>query len=379
LTATPPPAPTTPATTLSLPQTPEGKAKAAAKASDVAADLSDVFIDGATGLYSHVINGLYKPLSSLRSKDGWVMYGRSTDSGNICIDHRDGFWVIRPLSSWNHMYARVAGGCDLQLCKFRTWSVFVDAKDCRVQPSVRLTAGPLAHVHRDNYQAQNIFICGFSGKSVAANGLYMPSEERSTDERIVYCNDSGCCIEHDKGVWGISLMSLRGTGRHLAFISGNCALESISGAVHWRVWNEQGQGYKKDVRVNMTSGYQADLCSKATGFSISTVQKLIVDGTYFPAQMLKNGRMVFCHSENPSLTIESSVGSVLNDWYFFDSGQHLEYEGSHIRMYCYSFELEDLRESHTARFYQFRSHEIIAEIDIFVKPISELQVIPHIN
>ena len=99
-----------------------------------------VFISGATGPFAAGINGAYDRTSEMCG--GYALYAKRGDA-SMCIEHIAGLWQVKYVSNKgkNNSHAHVAGGCALEACTSRVWSVddgtpgpFVDA------PSVKLVA-----------------------------------------------------------------------------------------------------------------------------------------------------------------------------------------------------------------------------------------------
>lgn len=105
-----------------------------------------VYISGATGPKAGIVNGLYEAITQ-REDDGSVLYFKRGDD-SVIIEHRmkgggdrelEGVWQIKPLrfSDTDACTACVTGGCALEACSSRVWSVlegwvFVD------QPHVKM-------------------------------------------------------------------------------------------------------------------------------------------------------------------------------------------------------------------------------------------------
>ena len=121
----------------------QGAEHAAAVARAVADDnarAATVLVSGATGDRAGAINGLFAPTQE-KGFDGRVVYGKCGD-GSMCIEHYAGQWQVKPVS-YKGEYVRcayVTGGCALEACTSRVWSVRngITFED---QPSVKAVTG----------------------------------------------------------------------------------------------------------------------------------------------------------------------------------------------------------------------------------------------
>jgi hypothetical protein len=107
---------------------------------------TDIFISGVQGVNS-VINGLYLPTEET-GQDGRRLYRKSGESGEpaLCIEHDDeGCWVVKNESdigsSAKGPRAYVRGGCALEECCSRLWSVCNNGKYHIDQPGVKVVTG----------------------------------------------------------------------------------------------------------------------------------------------------------------------------------------------------------------------------------------------
>ena len=121
----------------------QGAEHVAAEARAVAADnvrAGPVFISGAAGMNSAAINGFYT-VTEEKSSDGRVVLSKRGDA-SMCIEHFAGKWRIKPVSSkgTDVAFAIVQGGCALEDCTSRVWTVF-DGKKFEDQPSVKIVTG----------------------------------------------------------------------------------------------------------------------------------------------------------------------------------------------------------------------------------------------
>ena len=99
-----------------------------------------MFISGATGDNAAFINGFFEPTQE-KGLDGRVLYVKRGDA-SVCIEHHTGDWEVKPVSvkGKGSAWAYVAGGCGLEACTSRVWTVF-DGKAWNDVPSVKLVAG----------------------------------------------------------------------------------------------------------------------------------------------------------------------------------------------------------------------------------------------
>ena len=98
-------------------------------------------ISGATGSCAAGING-YFAATQERGLDGRVVYGKCGDA-SMCIEHRAGQWWVKDVSDKgrDEYYAFVAGGCALEACASRVWSVW-NGSTGKDQASVKIATGP---------------------------------------------------------------------------------------------------------------------------------------------------------------------------------------------------------------------------------------------
>ena len=99
-----------------------------------------MLISGAQGSNSFFINGVFKPTNE-KGPDGRVLYVKRGDA-SWCIEHYGGQWQVKAVSDKgkNSCKAYVAGGCGLEACTSRVWTVY-DGKAWNDAPSVKLVAG----------------------------------------------------------------------------------------------------------------------------------------------------------------------------------------------------------------------------------------------
>ncbi len=81
-----------------------------------------MFISGATGDYAIWLNGFFDPTQE-KGLDGHVLYTKRGDA-RVCIEHFEGLWRVKPLSSKDGFYACVEGGCGLEACTSRVWKAW---------------------------------------------------------------------------------------------------------------------------------------------------------------------------------------------------------------------------------------------------------------
>jgi hypothetical protein len=106
-----------------------------------------VFISGATGVRAFDINGFFEPTQE-KGLDGRVLYAKRGDRRSFarCIGHYGGYWQVKLLSDkgTNGWWAYVAGGCGLEACTSRVWTVNYGSfmnEAWNDAPSVKLVAG----------------------------------------------------------------------------------------------------------------------------------------------------------------------------------------------------------------------------------------------
>ena len=103
-----------------------------------------------------------------------------------------------------------------------------------------------------------VFISGATGGNAAkVNGLFEPSEEKSSDGRVVYKkrDDASIVVEHFTGDWEVKPASNKGKAGCFALVKGGCALEACVGRV-WRVVESGAFHDQKDVK--MSTGAEAE-------------------------------------------------------------------------------------------------------------------------
>jgi hypothetical protein len=100
-----------------------------------------VLISGAAGWQSEGINGFFAPTQE-RGLDGRVVYSKCGCNDTVII-HRNGRWAIKAISSkfWDHSAANVLGGCCLEECGSRPWTVYTH-KEGRVPQTLNIETGP---------------------------------------------------------------------------------------------------------------------------------------------------------------------------------------------------------------------------------------------
>ena len=99
-----------------------------------------VFISGAAGLLSAWMNGFYT-VTEEKSSDGRVVLSKRGDA-SMCIEHFAGQWQVKYVSNkgTSVCMASVQGGCALEECTSRVWSV-ANRKEWADQPSVKMATG----------------------------------------------------------------------------------------------------------------------------------------------------------------------------------------------------------------------------------------------
>lgn len=116
-----------------------------------------IFISGASGPFADLVNGPYKP-TQLKGPDGRIIYRKIGDD-SMYIEHRSESenirerksrhgWSIKRVSKdaegWDSSFAIVGGGCALECCTSRVWSVHLGT-EFQSQPQVKMVAGAEAH------------------------------------------------------------------------------------------------------------------------------------------------------------------------------------------------------------------------------------------
>ena len=107
---------------------------------DCSAQYTSVLISGASGPNAKSINGFYDQEEV--NSDGYPYY--SKDGDNMCIEHLEGRWEIKPGSSLGtkKCFAFVAGTAFLTACTSRVWSVFcADTGVFLEKPNLKMTTG----------------------------------------------------------------------------------------------------------------------------------------------------------------------------------------------------------------------------------------------
>ena len=223
---------------------------------------SDIFICGATGKYSHGINGLYSKAffkTELKGHDGRIVYGRALAAGNMCIMHHDGYWVMKPSSFKlsDGFFARVKGACALEACTAGVWQVHDEqGPGFHEQPAVKMFTGHSAVAEHINSVATDVYVSGLNSK---IDGLFSPTQDRGRDGCMLYrksgeSGDQALCIEHFEGQWQVKNESDVGSCVCFAFVRGGCALESCRS----RLWNGvYGENVVGRTGVDIVAGQQA--------------------------------------------------------------------------------------------------------------------------
>jgi hypothetical protein len=255
-----------------------------------------VLISGATGWHSEGINGFFAPTQE-RGLDGRVVYSKCGCDDTVIV-HRNGRWAIKAIDnkSSNHSAANVLGGCCLEECGSRPWTVYTH-KEGMVPQTLNIETGPeverkvsnrckhalhSSHVNplkhlivplplmcfsfeqaaehtaavaraiaEDNARAVPVLISGATGPyGKGINGLFAPTSERSLDGRVVYekCDNTGIIIEHYSGQWSIKPATDKGLSALQGGVVGGCALESCIGRV-WFVGMGRSSTFNNCYRV----------------------------------------------------------------------------------------------------------------------------------
>jgi hypothetical protein len=127
----------------------QAEAEAKAEAEEAAAILkdnsnaTDVFISDVKGINPKII-GLYSPTQET-GRDGRIVYRKSGECGPeaLFIEHDDDegdYWEVIDRSGPELLLAYVRGGCALEDCCLRKWTVY-DGENHVKRPSVKLLTG----------------------------------------------------------------------------------------------------------------------------------------------------------------------------------------------------------------------------------------------
>jgi hypothetical protein len=92
---------------------------------------------------------------------------------------------------------------------------------------------------KDKSKAFPMVLSGVQGVNSVINGLYLPTQEKGQDGRVLYrksgeCGEEALCIEHFDGRWRVKNQSDRGIGMCCAYVEGGCALEECLSRI-WKV------------------------------------------------------------------------------------------------------------------------------------------------
>ena len=98
-----------------------------------------MFLSGAQGISASWVNGFWR--ASAERQGGRVVYVK-VDNASMCIEHLWGEWHLKPVSDkgQNCCYACVPGGCALEACTSRVWTV-LDGGTFVPQASVKMVCG----------------------------------------------------------------------------------------------------------------------------------------------------------------------------------------------------------------------------------------------
>jgi hypothetical protein len=99
-----------------------------------------IFFSGTFGLKSHILNGMFEPTKDM-GQDGRVVYIKCADRDH-CIEHFRGEWQVKHVAmrGKNVCWAYVTGGCGLEACRSRVWSV-TDGFAFVAQPQMKMATG----------------------------------------------------------------------------------------------------------------------------------------------------------------------------------------------------------------------------------------------
>jgi hypothetical protein len=101
-----------------------------------------VLVSGATGWNFAAINGFFAPTLE-KGLDGRVVYSKCGDA-SVCIEHCVGMWTIKSTQDKlksDCSEATVEGGCSIEACASRTWSLG-NANGSRTVQSLKIETGP---------------------------------------------------------------------------------------------------------------------------------------------------------------------------------------------------------------------------------------------
>ena len=119
--------------------------------------------------------------------------------------------------------------------------------------------GSLPSTSNSAHAAPIVFIRGATGSYAwKINGLFEPTEEKSSDGRVVYKKrgDADTIIEHFSGDWQIKRAREKGLSVYCCtFVRGGCALEACADRV-WRVVEANAVHDRENVK--MSSGAEAE-------------------------------------------------------------------------------------------------------------------------
>ena len=103
-----------------------------------------------------------------------------------------------------------------------------------------------------------VFISGATGGNAAkVNGLFEPSEEKSSDGLVVYKkrNDASIVLEHCDCRWQIKPALKKGKDVGFAQVGGYCELQ----ATKWSIWQVADSGaFQNQETVKMSTGAEAE-------------------------------------------------------------------------------------------------------------------------
>ena len=107
-------------------------------------------------------------------------------------------------------------------------------------------------------------LSGVQGVNSVINGLYLPTQEKGQDGRVLYrksdeCGDEALYIEHDDDNWWV----IDRLGASRAYIEGGCALEDCHSLI-WKV--SDGDDFVDQPSVQMVTEEEAKF--QASGRSV---------------------------------------------------------------------------------------------------------------
>ena len=122
------------------------------------------------------------------------------------------------------------------------------------------------------HSAPIVFIRGATGLySLYINGLFDPTEEKSSDGRVVYKkrDHANTIIEHFKCRWQIKDASQKGSLIRFAEVGGCCELQACKWQLSWQVL--EYRDYNDQETVKIFSGAEAEAQASSLDARASTI------------------------------------------------------------------------------------------------------------